>query len=134
MHIGWGQQPRGFVSIIDTPPKELENFELLKSLETTGNFWCVTDPSTKLYGRICFKAGHSIKLFLDGTFGPNLDRVRGINLGIIHGQLFNGARCSIFKAYGHVEVGEPGSDQANNMKTLKKRLETPRFSGLKGHF
>ena len=104
MHIGWGQQPGGFVSIIDTPPKELENFELLKSLETTGNFWCVTDPSTKLYGRICFKAGHSIKLFLDGTFGPNLDRVRGINFGIIHGQLFNGARCSIFKAYGHVEV------------------------------
>ena len=104
MRIGWGQQPGGFVSIIDTPPKKFENFDLFKSWDTTGQFWCINNPTTKLHGRIYFKAGHSIKLLLDGTFKPNLDRVRGIDFGIIHGQLFNGAKCTIFNAYGYVEI------------------------------
>jgi len=104
MHIGWTKQPGGFVSIIEKPPKELEDFKLLESWESTGYFWSLKYTSTKLYGRILFKAGHSVKLFLDGTFEPHLHKARGLNFGVIHGQLFNGIRCSIFNTFGYVEV------------------------------
>lgn len=104
MHIGWIKQPGGFVSIIEKPPKEIEDFKLLKSWESTGYFWSLKDTSTKLYGRIFFNAGHSVKLFLDGTFAPYLHNVRGIDFGVIHGQLFNGIKFSIFNTFGYVEV------------------------------
>lgn len=98
MHIRTSFEMAGFAVSARTPPKELGGTPLMKSLETFGRFWLPDSPENRVGGNLNYAPGRGIRIVTQGSFfGPRYANSRE-EKAVLHGQLINGAPCTVFDA------------------------------------
>lgn len=104
----------GFISLRRRPPKEFEDYPLLKDFQITGRFWLPTNEN-KISGIIDFKGGGPASLRLDGLLHESHEKPFREDKGIILGKLGSGAPLTILGYGGFVTTF--GAKDEKNFKT-----------------
>lgn len=98
MRISTSFEMSGFAVSARTAPKELADAPLMKPLEATGRFWLPGIMDKQISGNLYYAPGRDTSVITQGSFFGSRYSGAQRHEPAIHGQLFNGAPCTLLNA------------------------------------